>query len=154
MSVVVSFYFNKSENNKLDKDLEEVGISAQDVVFKATTSIMTPTLSFRYSNESSVPRYFKCNYIRIGAPVNRYYFVDDITTVAQGIIELKCHIDVLMTYSTYIRQQTAVINRQENQWNLYLDDGSFKVYQNPMVQTKLFPDGFTTQQFVLAVAGA
>ena len=48
----------------------------------------------------------------------------------------------------------AIVKRQENRWNLYLDDGSFKVYQNPMVLTKAFPQGFTTQEFVLAVAGS
>ena len=154
MSFNVDFYYNKSENNRLDKDLESVGISTQPCVFKASSSILTPTLQLQYSNDNSAARFFKCNYVKLGSPINRYYYVDDIIAVANKLIEIRCHVDVLMTYKNYIRQQTVIIHRQENNWNLYLDDGSFKVYQNPRVQTKLFPDGFTTQQFVLAVAGA
>lgn len=153
MSFNVDFYYNKSENNRLDKDLESVNISTQQCVFKAGSSILTPTLQLQYSDDSSAVRFFKCNYVKLGAPINRYYYVDDIIAVVNKLVEIRCHVDVLMTYKDAIRTNTAIIQRQENQWNLYLNDGTFKIYQNPIVLTREFPTGFTTQSFVLALAG-
>lgn len=59
-----------------------------------------------------------------------------------------------MSFADGIRNNTAIIKRQQEQWNLYLNDGSLKCYQDPIILTKAFPSGFTTQEFVLAVAGA
>ena len=84
---------------------------------------------------------------------NRFYFVDNITSIRNGLIQFSCRVDVLMSYRTAIRKNNAIIKKQENKWNLYLNDGTFKAYQNPNVLTKAFPSGFTTQEFVLAVAG-
>lgn len=153
MSVKVDFYYNKSENNRVDKDIELVGISQQDCFFKGSVSILKPVLLFRYSNDSSANKYLSCNYIKIGSPINRYYFVDEPIIPVNKMFEIHCHVDVLMTYKDEIRENTGIILRQENQWNLYLNDGTFKVYQNPIILTKEFPLGFTDKSFVLAVAG-
>ena len=116
---------------------------------------MNPTLICQYSNDSSAPRFFRCNYITIGSPINRNYFVEEINVLADKLVEIRCRIDVLTTYKDAIRANKAIVQRQENQWNLYLDDGAFKVYQNSLIQTKLFPSGFNDgQNFILAIAGA
>ncbi len=78
----------------------------------------------------------------------------DIKSVNNNLWEITARVDVLSTYAIQIRAQTAVIKRQENSWNLYLDDPQFKVYQNPNIVVKNFPNGFSTQNFVLAVAGS
>ena len=77
----------------------------------------------------------------------------NIRSIRNGLVEFSCHVDVLSSFATDIRNNIGVVKRQENKWNLYLNDGSFKVYQNPNVLTKAFPSGFTTQELVLAVAG-
>ena len=66
------------------------------------------------------------------------------------------HVDVLKSFADQIRNQTAVVARQEKKYNLMLDDGFFMTYQNPKIQTKLFSvaDPFETQEFVLVVAGS
>ena len=61
---------------------------------------------------------------------------------------------MLSTYADSIIELSGIIKRQENNWNLYLNDGSFKIYQNPIVQVKSFPNGFTEQEFVLSIAGS
>ena len=113
------------------------------------TSIINPVIRF----QGDISNFVNCNYMYI-SKFNRFYFVDNITSVRDNIFEISAHVDVLSTYQNEIRSNTAIVRRQENDWNLYLNDGSFKVYQNPMVITKSFPGGFTTQQFVLAVAGS
>lgn len=153
MSFNVNFWYNKSDPVRLDKDLVSLNISQQDCVFKQSSSIMNPTLILQYSNESSAGRYFRCNYITIGEPINRNYFVEEKTVLANKLIEFVCKIDVLTTYKDAIRANKAIVQRQETNWNLYLNDGSFKIYQNPQVVTKVFSAGFPALKYFLTVAG-
>lgn len=113
------------------------------------TSIINPVIEVSGIATGTVSA---CNYAYI-PEFNRYYFVKNITSVRTGLWIIECHVDVLKTYATQIKAQTAVIKRQENKYNLYLNDEMFKSYQNPEIITKLFPSGFSTQNFVLAIAG-
>lgn len=84
----------------------------------------------------------------------RYYFINNITSAGLGLWIIEMHVDVLYTYRTEIGALNAVIKRQELLWNIYLDDPNFKVYNNKLIQTKTFPNGFNdSPQFVLTVAG-
>ena len=138
---------NNSEKNRVTKDLTLLGTATG--VLREETSIVDPIVKI----ECDLANVVKCNYITI-AEFGRSYFVNNITSVRQGLVEFQCHVDVLSSYATEIKGTTAIIRRQENDWNLYLNDGTFKVYQNPTVLTKAFPSGFTTQELVLAVAGS
>lgn len=146
MSFNIVAYTNNSEKNRVDKDLTLVGTFTGTM--RQETSIIDPV----FIVAADLSDYVDCNYIDV-ADFGRKYFVNDIRSVRSGLIELTCHVDVLSTYATQIRANKAIVRRQENRWNLYLNDGSFRVYQNPIVLTKAFPSGFTTQEFVLAVAG-
>ena len=139
-----------------------VNNSEREALTKSLTTLETLTGSLR--NQSSIidpvievtgivsATVTSCNYAYI-PEFGRYYFVKNIISIRANVWVIQCHVDVLGTYATQIKAQTAVVRRQENLWNLYLDDGIFKTYQNPKIITKAFPAGFTTQNFVLAVAG-
>lgn len=147
MSFNIVIQNNRSEQNKLDKTLTT--ITTLTGTLKTETSIIDPVIIV----EGALSDLKTCNYCTI-SEFGRSYFVNNIKSIRNNLIELTCHVDVLTTYKTAIRNNMAICKRQENNWNLYLNDGSFKVYQNPMVLTKLFPSGFTSPQFVLAVAGS
>lgn len=138
---------NNSEKVRLDKELTTL-VTMQGTLRRGT-SLVDPVIVF----ECDLPDVVSCNYITI-PQFGRSYFVNDVRSVGLNLVEFSCHVDVLSSFKDSIRQNTAIIKRQENKWNLYLNDGSFKVYQNPMVLTKAFPSGFTTQELVLAVAGS
>lgn len=138
---------NNSELNKVTKSVEN--IMTLSGTLKEETSIIDPIIKI----ECDLSTVTECNYLSIPA-FGRSYFVNNIRSVRNGLVEFSCHVDVLSSFSDGIRSNSAIVKRQENSWNLYLNDGSFKVYQNPMVLTKAFPSGFTTQEFVLAVAGS
>lgn len=137
---------NQSENIRLDKKTKT--ISTVSGTLKDSTSIIDPVITI----ECALADVVGCNYISI-PKFNRFYFVNNIRSVGQGLVEFSCHVDVLSSFADEIRKNDAIIKRQENKWNLYLNDGTFKVYQNPLVLTRAFPSGFSTQEFVLAVAG-
>lgn len=138
---------NASPKNALTKDVTDVlTVSAY---LKEQTSIVDPVFVVSGLSAGDVS---SINYITVET-LGRSYFVTDIQSVVNNVFEFTAHVDVLSSYADEIKAQTAVIHRQENAWNLYLDDGIFKTYQNPNIVTKLFPSGFTTQSFILAVAG-
>lgn len=146
MSFAIKLQTNNSERERVTKTL--VDITTLTGELKAETSIIDPVIMV----EADLSTLVNCNYMTITA-FNRSYFVNNIRSIRNGLVEISAHVDVLSTYATEIKANSAIVKRQENDWNLYLNDGSFKVYQNPMVLTKAFPSGFTNQEFVLAVAG-
>lgn len=147
MSFTINLQINSSPLEQLDKNISTV-VSLSGTL-KEDTSIINPVIKIQ-GDLSSIA---SCNYMTIPR-FNRSYIITDIRSITNNIIEISGRVDVLYTYRDQIRNNAAIIRRQENDWNLYLNDGSFKVYQNPMVLTRTFPSGFTTQEFVLAVAGS
>lgn len=146
MSFDIKLQTNTSEKNSLTKKLTDV--KTVTGVLKDTTSIVDPVILIEMDLADAV----KVNYLTIST-FGRSYFVNNVKSVRQGLVEFTCHVDVLTSFADAIKKNSAIIQRQENKWNLYLNDGTFKIYQNPNVLTKAFPSGFTTQEFVLAVAG-
>lgn len=143
----IALQINNSERNKIDK--ETVSLATVTGELKTETSIIDPVIMI----EGDLSTFNLCNYLTIPS-FGRSYFVNNIRSIRNNLIEISAHVDVLSSFADEIRSNSAIVKRQENNWNLYLNDGSFKVYQNPNVLTKAFPSGFTTQEFVLAVAGA
>ena len=147
MSFSIILQTNYSELNKVDKVVSDILEATGDL--RDESSIINPSILVQASLESLVD----CNYMTI-ASFGRSYFVTDITSVRKNLVRIDGHVDVLSSFATEIRSNVGIISKQEWDWNLYLNDGTFHTYQNPIVLTKAFPSGFTTQEYVLAIAGA
>lgn len=146
MSFNIILQTNNSDDNYITKSLTT--ISTVTGTLRENTSIIDPV----FIVQSSVDSLVKCNYCTVST-FNRSYFVRDIVSLKNGLTEIHCHVDVLSSFADSIKSNKAIVKRQENEWNLYLDDGSFKVYNNPMILTKKFPSGFDSYSYILAVAG-
>lgn len=147
MSFPVQLQTNYSEDIRVDKNITDI-ITLMGTL-KNETSIMSPTILI----EGNVSDLAVCNYMTISAFGRRYY-VTDIRSIRANLVEVSGKVDVLGSWGTQIRACTGIVYKQENLWNTYLDDGTFKVYQNPQVQLKTFPGFFSGDlNFVFAVAG-
>lgn len=134
--------------------------SPANTIGKSTTSVSVLTGSFR--DEASVseltirierndPTGF--NYLYC-SKFGRFYFVNEITVVRTGILDLHCTVDELDSFAADILANTAIIDKQEKEYNLYLNDDGLKIQQNPLVQTWAFPHGFgEAYEYVMVVAG-
>lgn len=143
--MTVNFYKNNSEREKMDKDLTET-IANLEGVTKAELDILRPVLLLQYTPETYA-LLLDSNYFYI-AETSRYYFMNkDLTIQNNQLIIVSGIVDPLTSHSDTIRAQTAIIQRQENSYNLYLDDGVFKIYQNPIIQQKTFPKGFNLNNY-------
>lgn len=147
MSFNINFYVNNSENERITKDLTSVTSMTGNL--RDECSVTDPVIVI----EGDLSSLVGVNYMYIPT-FNRYYYINDMRSIRKNFIEINAHVDVLMSFAEGILDNTAIVKKQENAWNLYLNDGSLKCYQNPLILTKAFPSGFTTQEFVLAVAGS
>ena len=147
MSFTIQLYKNKSEKEKLDKTIELLATYTGDL--KSETSIINPSILI----ECNIDDVALANYAYI--PVfGRYYYITDITSVRTKIVQFNMHSDVLSSFKTQIRSNEAVIKRQEESYNLYIEDKQMKYYQKPLVTVKEFPNGFSGFSPVLSLSGA
>lgn len=144
--MTILLQYNQTEKNALDKDT--IDLVTLTGTLKAETSIIDPVIIIEYD----LSQLENCNYMTIHE-FGRTYFIRNMRSIRNGLVEITGHVDVLTSFRSQIRDNTAIIRKQEKDWNLYLNDGTFKVYQNPQVLTRAFPSGFSQQEFVLAVAG-
>lgn len=146
-----NLYNTSSEKNKVTKALTVVS-SINTFKIKENTSIINPVILIS-KNTKGFTDGVLFNYVWLDL-YKRYYFVTDIKTVANGIVEVSLSVDVLMSFKSQILSLNCIISRQENEYNTYLDDSLFRVYNDYRVQTKAFPKGFTNEMhYVIAVAG-
>lgn len=152
MSFVIHFTQTSSAVNVLDKEFSLGGVDITGTL-RNGSSLIDPVLIV----EANAPGFHAngYNYCYV-EEFGRYYFITDIVSVNYTLWEIHCHVDVLMSYKDQIKEQTAIVARQEAKYNLMLDDGIFMSYQNPKIQTKYFSvEGpFEHQEFVLVVAGS
>lgn len=92
------------------------------------------------------------NYMTIYS-FKRHYFIKSIESIRTGVYLIRGHVDVLTSYANAIKSNSAIIRRQANNFNLYLDDGVMKIYQNPIIETYSFPNGFSGLMYVMPVIG-
>ena len=143
----IHLYQNLSENNRMDKNLNPP-VTFQGNL-KEFTSVIDPIITI----ESPVNIVCLYNYVFI-PDFNRYYFITNIIAITDTLTEITLHVDVLMSFKDYIRVNLATTRRQENDWNLYLNDGSFRTYQYKTVGTYKFSAGFPKDNdLVMAIAG-
>ena len=145
--MTLTLYKNNSEQNAVTKSLTQV--QTMTGTLRNGTSIIDPVILVSDVSDISGVNYCKIN------EFNRYYFINNIKSVNNNLWELSCHVDVLQSYADEIRAQSGIVERQENYFNLYLNDGNtFQVYQNPQIATIKFPTGFTNPCFIIAIAGS
>jgi hypothetical protein len=85
----------------------------------------------------------------------RYYYIDDIELITGGRMVFYCSVDVLESFKTQIKAQTAIVDKQESLSNLYFNDGSFVRDSREFYTVKTFSNGFNDNgEYILITAGA
>ena len=143
----VSIYKNTSDNLRVSKSLTLIK-TLEGVHFYEESSILTPRLLLKYDEDL-----FVANYMYV-PKFKRYFYITDIANINGNEMSITGKVDVLKTYEDEIRGSTAVVDRQEKKYNLYLNDSQFKVYNYTRTNTVPFPNGFPNEgTYVLTVAG-
>lgn len=145
--MTLKLYTNSSDRNHLDKIISQQGSDITGTL-RENCSVVDPVIKIESINNFNIA---SCNYAYI-TEFGRYYYITNIVCVGK-LYELHMHCDVLMSFKSQIRGNSAVIARNESTYNLYLADGVFKTYANPHYQIKKFPSGFSGFHYVLTISG-
>lgn len=142
--MTITLYNNTSPPNYVNKSITQV--EELSGTLREACSIVDPVITIERSN----PTGFNYAYI---TEFSRYYYVTGVSSEVNGLIAVAMHVDVLMTYKSQIASAKAIVRRQENRYNTYLDDGIFKAYQNSKHKIIAFPGSFSAYSYILALAG-
>lgn len=140
--MLIYLYKNISERNSLNKELLYLDKLEGELVNDSNVV----DVSINVSGKSSLIS--QCNYIYI-PDFNRYYFVNNVNITSDVLFNITAHVDVLYTYRAQIRNNKAVISKQENNYNLLLNDTDYKSYENCTISQRKFPNGFTDSSYIL-----
>lgn len=130
----VTFYNNKSNNKTVSKNIVRVG-SPISASLKDNTDVSTPTLMISKSAISD-PTTFNYMYIDI---FKRYYYTKQPVEAVGGMWIVEGTIDVLMSHQNEIKALYALVERQENFYNLYMHDLQIPNLAYKRIQTLTFP---------------
>lgn len=143
----VQFYYNQSDARVINKNItggETFEGQARDEV-----DVMNPSILF------DTPDILRYNYCYI-PEFQRYYDIINRNCYREGLWEITCSVDVLMSFRGDINQLNVVVDKQSmlENGNEYIDDSSL-VAENVMFQQVYnFPNGFnSTGEFILITAG-
>lgn len=151
MSFPIVLQENLSPSNKVVKSITDIATATGTL--RDESSIISPVITIESALESDILGRVNYAYIALW---RRYYYITDMILDYTGLWNLHMHVDVLMSFKDEILAQKAIVARQERKYNMYLDDGWFMSYQNPVIDTPFFSveHPFDTQSYILVVAGS
>lgn len=149
MSFTVSIGSTSSEKRALDKSVSE--LKSCTGTLHNQSNVVNPTILCKCSASSIAT----ANYMTISS-FGRKYFITDITAVSNDLCLVSGHCDVLSTYASGIRSNTATIARSatEGNWNLLLNDPMMKVNNKKITKVKTGFTGFPKNQFSIMLITA
>lgn len=138
--------FSKEVNSTLQPSGSGTSL---DVKLKENTSVLNP--HFYVHNYS-----FSHNYVKWGS---RYYFIDDIISISDGMAEYVCSTDVMATYKSAIGSSTQYVLRSASDYDLNVMDTFYPIesalteIKNGATQDPGWTRDISTGQFVIGVIG-
>ena len=146
-STTVTLYNCTAEDRVVNKSSYLTSIFSDTITIKEQCDLIDPVI---YLNTST--SIINCNYMQA---FGRYYFIREKTLIKGNLYAIHAHEDVLYTFKDQILTQEGVIARQENKYNLYLDDEKYKVTGQVTERTLKFSKSPLTKslQYVLLTTG-
>ena len=147
----IKLYSCSDSKEVIDKTLTEIATLSGD--YREEIDILAPVVKVKATTAATVAKLVsKCNYFYV-TEFNRYYYVTGLRALSGDCVELTGSVDVLKSWATAIKAQHVIVARNEIDYSCYLDDSVLKLYNNPNITTLQFPSGFTSEEYILAVAG-
>ena len=132
----LTLYKNSAENNRIDKTDYLTSIGEITGYLREETNIINPSIVIEYD------KVIDFNYVYIST-FNRYYFVNNITSVRTNLWRLDMSCDVLMTYKETILNYECYVSRNENDYNEDIEDTYLPLeYEKVVEVTNLYDDTY------------
>lgn len=137
----IILYKNKAERNRVDKSTYIEKYAEIKGTLRESTSILTPVITIQFTHREvdvvdsnsewviwnndkviiTLEEVLSCNYVYIPM-FKRYYFIDDIVSVRNGLWQISMSVDVLMSFKDDILKQECFVSRNEFEFDHLLND--------------------------------
>lgn len=126
--------YTDSPNNMLDKNYTVIdGFSG---TMRAAISALRPVIDVEIGDATS--SVMNANYAYIQT-FDRFYFIRNKTALNNGLWRFELETDVLMSFQQEIGQLEAVVERQTNNYDMYLPDPKIPVDCRKAISYRKFP---------------
>ena len=143
--MTIILYQNASPNEQVIKTLTTVDTLTGTL--RDESSIIRPVITI----EKASPTGFNYAYIQ---EFGRYYFLEEVEVVRNGLLRLHLKSDPLMSFATQIKANSAIVRKNANSFNMMINDNSIRTYQNDLYSYYQFANGFgDAYTHILLVAG-
>ena len=119
--MTISFCYTDSPNNALQKNYTPVKYF-NDVYARNNVSLVRPDLTL----EATPAETDGANYAYI-ADFDRFYFIIDREVLNNGLMRFRLKEDVLMSFSDAILTGNGIVERQRDNYDMYLPDNQIPV---------------------------
>lgn len=126
--------YTDSPNNMLEKNYTV--IDGYSGTMRAAISALRPVIDVEI--EDATTTIMQANYAYIQS-FDRFYFIRNKTALNNGLWRFELEMDVLMSFSTDIKNLKAVVERQTNNYDMYLPDPRIPVDCRKTVSYREFP---------------
>lgn len=151
MALSIEFTRCTDDKRKLVKNVEFSAANTIEGVFKDEPSVVNPVVLIKSTIN---PRTF--NYAKI-AEFGRYYFIDGVRAVRNGLWEITLVCDVRMSYATSIKSCKTIGERSTSKGNSFLHDELFTFSTKPKHEYRTLGsfswNGNAAGNFILVTAG-
>lgn len=143
-----TFYKTNDDKRVLNKNL--ISVYQKVIHIKKPCDALNPTILINLG----VDNINDFNYVFI-EKLNRFYFTEPPTLLNDGLAEVRCNADVLMSYSADISNLQILVDRQENVNSPYIIDNELPTFTNRIVSKHLVGSVPTSKgnNVVLTVTG-
>lgn len=100
---------------------------------KQPFDVINPEISIIADKTGLLKNPVNVNYVKIGEPLNRYYFISN-WEYDRGIYTANCTLDALATYKDSIRDTTQYINRCSTRFNVGIADTVYPILPQTYIE--------------------
>ena len=140
-----------AENERVNKTDYITNRFVMNGSLRDESSVIDPVIMIEKNN----PTLYNYNYMYI-PEFKRWYYINDIISIRNGLWEIHAHVDVLYTWGADIKRMSGVADKLEDimNANVYFDDGSFIMDSRNDIEVKEFPNGLNENgSYILICAG-
>ena len=142
--MVIEFYKTTDDPKKINKTMDNIGSGTTTLSATVNNTADSITLLSPIFLVASNTLYFTATHIKCADMRNRWYFINDITLLTGGKMQIACSIDVLKTYADTIVSCPACITRAELGAPTYVPDSRLPIRtSDKKLEVSTFKNGFT-----------
>lgn len=128
----IYLYNNHDDPIVADKFLAGLGSTSGE--FRATVDVLRPTFTIKSGTDNASANY--CELPDFG----RYYYITGRRKLTTGLTELSLYCDVRKTFLTQLRGNFGIVERQERNYDMYLNDDKIPTGARKTVSIYTFSD--------------